>query len=529
VVNFVSQTSSGSGGSAAPGWYTDPHDPRQLRWWSGDGWTEHVSPQSQPVAQAVAAPVQAQPVAAQPVQQVQPEQPQPVQVQPVQPQAAQPQAPAQPVFAQPQPAVGQEALPSRRALRDPATDTTEAAAAAQAAFAQQQVQQQDRPLTFLEKQGYPATPGGTAGPSAPSAPAAPTQPNAWDQPVQAVQPQEAAQAFPVQAQQAPQQVAPVQQQPVAPQPTAQQPVVQSTADPAALPANAWDQPVQLVEPAQPVQPAQANAWNQPVQGAAPAAQGWGQPVADPAAPGPTPAEQLLAQSDAAQQNLAATQNYAQPTAAQPAWGLQPTGHQPGAAIGAAPAAGDGIDSLFGGPPAAAAVVEQGYVQQDAAPAASAWGLSPSGRPGEEATRPRGSESRGRQTRAESSTTVWSWLIAASPIIAALAIGYVLKAVGSSFGWQLEAALAAPYLLVILFAIADRSTLIRLGIDDAATWIFAVLTAPIYLLMRASVTRRETGTGNGPLIGWFVALIIAAIGFVGFGLLTHAPLYPGLPS
>ena len=48
-------------------------------------------------------------------------------------------------------------------------------------------------------------------------------------------------------------------------------------------------------------------------------------------------------------------------------------------------------------------------------------------------------------------------------------------------------------------------------------------------MRASVTRAQTGTGNGPLIAWFIALIVAAVGFVGVGVLTGTPLYPGLPG
>lgn len=30
--------------AAAPGWYPDPAGPGNLRWWSGQGWTEHLSP-----------------------------------------------------------------------------------------------------------------------------------------------------------------------------------------------------------------------------------------------------------------------------------------------------------------------------------------------------------------------------------------------------------------------------------------------------------------------------------------------------
>lgn|GEM_PF-971224 len=32
----------------APGWYSDPADGRMVRWWAGDGWTEHVRPFPEP-------------------------------------------------------------------------------------------------------------------------------------------------------------------------------------------------------------------------------------------------------------------------------------------------------------------------------------------------------------------------------------------------------------------------------------------------------------------------------------------------
>lgn len=34
----------------APGWYPDPTDPRQRRWWSGHAWTGHVHPWPPPAS-----------------------------------------------------------------------------------------------------------------------------------------------------------------------------------------------------------------------------------------------------------------------------------------------------------------------------------------------------------------------------------------------------------------------------------------------------------------------------------------------
>jgi hypothetical protein len=45
---------SGGGGSPAPGWYPDPSDPGQQRWWDGTQWTDQTMPtvgSSQPAGQ----------------------------------------------------------------------------------------------------------------------------------------------------------------------------------------------------------------------------------------------------------------------------------------------------------------------------------------------------------------------------------------------------------------------------------------------------------------------------------------------
>jgi Protein of unknown function (DUF2510) len=457
----VSETSAAGGGVVTPGWYTDPHDPRQLRWWSGEGWTEHVSAG-----------------------------------------AGQPQA-AEAAAAQDAP------LPSRRALRDPATEASEAAEAAlaaqaaqqQAVAAQQQVQQQAAVQAQADQQAQAVAAQQAAQQSAWGAelaaaePVQPVQPQAA-QP-QAAQPQAVQPEFgaPVAAQQP---SAPVPTLPVAPTsfleqqgyapldgsaPAAQgdwsqpaagqaapaQPQAYQPADgqPASAQPNAWNQPVQAVQPVQPVQPTAPNAWNQPVQPAAAQPNAWNQPV-------------------------------------------QPT--QPEQQAWSAPAT-DGMDSLFGGAPS-----DQIAAQN---PQASQWGLTPSD--ADSGARPQADEVAG-------SGTFWAWLIAISPILAAGAVAYVMLTVKPAFtDWPFEAAVAAPYLLVLLFAIADRAALLTLGHSQPRSPAWALLSAPVYLIARAGETRREDGSGTALTLVWFFSVLIAAGGIVGYGFLTHHALIAGLPT
>jgi hypothetical protein len=78
-------------------------------------------------------------------------------------------------------------------------------------------------------------------------------------------------------------------------------------------------------------------------------------------------------------------------------------------------------------------------------------------------------------------------------------------------------------------VADRSRLAALGHEDPATWAWSALTAPVYLIARANVIRREMGGGGVPLIIWAVCVVLAIVGFVGFGLIEHHPLLAGLPG
>lgn len=116
------------------------------------------------------------------------------------------------------------------------------------------------------------------------------------------------------------------------------------------------------------------------------------------------------------------------------------------------------------------------------------------------------------------------------MLAAGSVAYVFLTAKPAFtDWQFEAAIAAPYLLVLLFALADRSVLLKLGHSTPRSPAWALLSAPIYLIVRAGETRRADGSGTKLTIVWFVSLIVAIAGIVGYGFLTHHALITGLPA
>jgi Protein of unknown function (DUF2510) len=510
-------TASGAAGSAAPGWYTDPQDPNQLRWWSGEGWTEHVSGGAAAPEQAVAEQVvpeqvvpeqvvpeqvaaqqvaldgaTAEPAVAQPVI---PEQlaTEPAAAEPVVPEAASAEPSAAPQsLVQPG-----DALPSRRALRDPAVEANDASAAAEAALLAQQQQRAAEEAQTVE----PAQPAAQAPEAPQQAAPAPAQPSA-PVPTLPVQPT----TFLEQAGYPPLDAGPSQPQAAVPEAAVPEAAVPEAAVPEAVapqaPEAALPQPVSaqpeapqpfvppqpprpFVPPqaAQPVQPLQANAWDQAAEEAGPYAS-------------LTPTQNLWNQPVSADTQLPPVQ---------PVAGTVSTEAAAGGAVGAL-------------------VVGSAAVQaQD-----PAWALSPNGQAPEQASRRRGADAAVSQTAR--SSTFWSWLIAISPILAAGAIGYVLASTGYVLsGWPIEAAVAAPYLLVLLFALADRAALVSLGHSQPRSAAWALLTAPVYLIVRASETRREDGTGTGLTLIWFVSFLVAIGGFVGYGFLIHHALIAGLPS
>ena len=112
-----------------------------------------------------------------------------------------------------------------------------------------------------------------------------------------------------------------------------------------------------------------------------------------------------------------------------------------------------------------------------------------------------------------------WIIALVPLIQLVVSLLVLTAVVSSVIPSVMAGIwLVPYPLVIILAAIDRALLKRSGHKFTANWLWALLTAPIYLIVRAVASIRESGGGFGPILVW-----------TGLGLLHLASIVavPGL--
>ena len=113
----------------------------------------------------------------------------------------------------------------------------------------------------------------------------------------------------------------------------------------------------------------------------------------------------------------------------------------------------------------------------------------------------------------------SWIIAMVPLFQLVVSLLFLTALGMGDNLPVFLGiLVLPYFLVIGFAFLDHRALKAAGMVHPAHWLWAVLTAPIYLILRARSAIRETGHGVGPLLTW-----------LGLGLLhiASAVAIPGL--
>lgn len=112
-----------------------------------------------------------------------------------------------------------------------------------------------------------------------------------------------------------------------------------------------------------------------------------------------------------------------------------------------------------------------------------------------------------------------WAIALLPMLQLLLSLLVLAAFSTGPSVVLMAIIwLAPYPVVLVLALLDYRSLGRRGVDRPATWLWALGSAPLYLVARAVRLSRISGAGYGPLV---VFLILS--GLVGASVLA----VPGL--
>lgn len=119
-----------------------------------------------------------------------------------------------------------------------------------------------------------------------------------------------------------------------------------------------------------------------------------------------------------------------------------------------------------------------------------------------------------------------WMIALIPLIQLVLSLLVLTAFGTAEASGVMAAIwLLPYPIVVGLAVLDRHNLKKTGHEVTAHWLWALLTAPVYLVVRAIAAIRESGGGFGPVLVWF------ALGLLQIGAIVAVPglLISTIPS
>ncbi len=127
------------------------------------------------------------------------------------------------------------------------------------------------------------------------------------------------------------------------------------------------------------------------------------------------------------------------------------------------------------------------------------------------------------------STVAAWIIALTPLIGTfLVVGsvkgpenYPRYAPAGIEWWMLAGGvIAILYIAIIVLAIVDRSKLDWAGYNRPAHWLWALLTAPVYLLVRTIAVKRETGKNSLVLWVWLGCAALVAGGW--FAAKAFAP-------
>jgi hypothetical protein len=95
-----------------------------------------------------------------------------------------------------------------------------------------------------------------------------------------------------------------------------------------------------------------------------------------------------------------------------------------------------------------------------------------------------------------------WIIALLPLVQLVGGLLILLGIGAVSSMAVTIALlVAPYIVVVLLAIADQAMLKRMGHEHTAHWAWAILSAPVYLIARSMALSRTGGLGLAPLLVW----------------------------
>ena len=119
-----------------------------------------------------------------------------------------------------------------------------------------------------------------------------------------------------------------------------------------------------------------------------------------------------------------------------------------------------------------------------------------------------------------------WIIALVPVLQLVVSLLLLLGFGSSVGIGVTATIwGGPYLLILILAIIDYLLLKRAGYERPASWAWALLTAPVYLIARTMSVSRVADFGLAPLLVW------AGLGLLQVGSVLVVPglLISALPA
>ncbi|MBC7590185.1 MAG: DUF2510 domain-containing protein [Salinibacterium sp.] len=119
-----------------------------------------------------------------------------------------------------------------------------------------------------------------------------------------------------------------------------------------------------------------------------------------------------------------------------------------------------------------------------------------------------------------------WLIALVPLLLLVLSLLLLLGFGSSLNlWVTPGIALSSYIFVVMLAIADRATLGRAGYEHRASWAWALLTAPVYLVARSMSLAKVGPLGFAPVLVW-AALAILQVGSV---LMVPGLIISALPN